>query len=132
MSVDESMVIFGPMLHVGWASASSSVTEDRSARLRPRNGPPLAVSTIRASSPTDRLAPRATISRAPGSAWTTSIAWVPMEPVEPTRLTVVMRWLPAEVEETHQIVGGGDDEEQGVDPVEHAAVSRKDPAHVLD
>ena len=26
MSVDESMVIFGPMDHVGWASASSTVT----------------------------------------------------------------------------------------------------------
>ena len=38
-------MIFGPMLHVGWASASSAVTPPSSARPRPRNGPPDAVST---------------------------------------------------------------------------------------
>ena len=42
------MVIFGPMLHVGWASAWSTVTPARSAASRPRNGPPDAVSTTRA------------------------------------------------------------------------------------
>ena len=47
MRVDESTVIFGPIFHVGWARASSMVTDASSARLRPRNGPPLAVSTIR-------------------------------------------------------------------------------------
>ena len=50
MSVDESTVIFGPIDHVGWARASSTVTSARSARVRPRNGPPDAVSTIRATS----------------------------------------------------------------------------------
>src|SRR5436190_1827731 len=50
MSVDESTVIFGPIDHVGCASASSMVTFARSAGVRPRNGPPLAVSTMRATS----------------------------------------------------------------------------------
>jgi hypothetical protein len=45
ISVEESTVIFGPMLQVGWARASSMVTSARSAAARPRNGPPLAVST---------------------------------------------------------------------------------------
>ena len=47
MSVDESMVIFGPIDQVGWASASSTVTSASSAFDRPRNGPPEAVSTMR-------------------------------------------------------------------------------------
>ena len=46
----ESMVIFGPIDHVGWASASSTVTSASSSAVRPRNGPPLAVSTSRATS----------------------------------------------------------------------------------
>ena len=50
MSVEESIVIFGPIDQVGWASASSLVTPASSSRRRPRNGPPLAVSTIRVSS----------------------------------------------------------------------------------
>src|SRR3954469_4933990 len=45
ISVAESIVIFPPMSHVGWASACSRVTFFRSAALRPRNEPPLAVST---------------------------------------------------------------------------------------
>ena len=45
MSVAESTVIFGPMLHVGWASASEEVTSASSPRPRPRNGPPEAVRT---------------------------------------------------------------------------------------
>ncbi len=50
MSVDESTVIFGPIFHVGWARASSTVTCGQLGRaVRPRNGPPLAVSTIRAT-----------------------------------------------------------------------------------
>ena len=43
--VAESTVIFGPMLQVGCASASSGVTSASSSRVRPRNGPPEAVST---------------------------------------------------------------------------------------
>ena len=50
ISVDESMVIFGPIDHVGWANASSIDTSARLAALRPRNGPPLAVSTTRDTS----------------------------------------------------------------------------------
>ena len=53
--VDESMVIFAPMLHVGCASASAAVTPASCARVRPRKGPPDAVThkraTSRASSP---------------------------------------------------------------------------------
>ena len=45
MSVAESMVIFGPMLQVGCASASAGVTAASSSRVRPRNGPPDAVRT---------------------------------------------------------------------------------------
>ena len=43
--VAESIVIFGPMFHVGWASASAGVTSASSSAERPRNGPPEAVST---------------------------------------------------------------------------------------
>ena len=49
MSVDESTVILGPIDQVGCARASSIVTSASSARLRPRKGPPLAVSTMRAT-----------------------------------------------------------------------------------
>ena len=55
MSVDESMDIFAPMFHVGCASAWAGVMAASSARVRPRNGPPDAVThrraTSRASSP---------------------------------------------------------------------------------
>src|SRR5581483_2962874 len=44
-SVAESIVIFGPIRQVGWASASSGVTSASSSRVRPRNGPPEPVST---------------------------------------------------------------------------------------
>src|SRR6516165_5609424 len=49
--VAELIVITGPMFQVGWASACSGVMPASSARSRPRNGPPLAVSTSRATSP---------------------------------------------------------------------------------
>ena len=48
ISVEESTVIFGPIDHVGWARASATVTDAKSSGRRPRNGPPDAVSTIRA------------------------------------------------------------------------------------
>ena len=54
ISVEESTVIFGPIDHVGCARAWSTVTPSSSARVRPRNGPPEAVSTTRATSPADR------------------------------------------------------------------------------
>ncbi len=50
ISVAESMVIFGPMSQVGWANASATVTCANSSTVRVRNGPPLAVRTIRATS----------------------------------------------------------------------------------
>ena len=48
ISVELSMVILAPMFHVGCASASAIVTSRSCSRVRPRNGPPLAVSTMRA------------------------------------------------------------------------------------
>ena len=45
MSVAESIEILPPMSQVGCASASSTLTSSRSARVRPRNGPPEAVRT---------------------------------------------------------------------------------------
>ena len=50
ISVAELSVTTGPMSHVGWASASATVTSASSARRRPRNGPPDAVSTSRSTS----------------------------------------------------------------------------------
>src|SRR5215471_7475111 len=50
-SVAELIVMTGPMFQVGWVSACSGVTCSSSARLRCRNGPPLAVSTSLATSP---------------------------------------------------------------------------------
>ena len=47
----ESIVILPPMSQVGWASASSRVTSRSSAAVRPRNGPPDAVSTSRSTVP---------------------------------------------------------------------------------
>src|SRR4051794_23465598 len=51
MSVAESIVIFPPMAHVGWRSASLTPTSSSSARARPRNGPPEAVITSRSTAP---------------------------------------------------------------------------------
>ena len=59
ISVAESTVIFGPIRQVGCRSASSTVTSASSRGLRPRNGPPLAVSTTRSTSS----------GRPPCSAW---------------------------------------------------------------
>ena len=44
--VAESTEILAPMSQVGWATASSGVAAAIAARLRARNGPPEAVSTI--------------------------------------------------------------------------------------
>ena len=49
ISVAESMVILRPMRQVGWRSACSTVTSARSARDRPRNGPPVPVRTTRST-----------------------------------------------------------------------------------
>src|SRR4051795_11225063 len=45
ISVAESIVILPPIVHVGGWRASSTLPPSRSARVRPRKGPPLAVST---------------------------------------------------------------------------------------
>ena len=49
--VAESTVILGPIDQVGWARASAGVTVASASRGVVRNGPPLAVSTIRRTSP---------------------------------------------------------------------------------
>ena len=54
MRVEESIVIFGPIFHVGCANASFTATEASDSAERPRNGPPLAVRTIRATSEAGR------------------------------------------------------------------------------
>ncbi len=51
ISVAESIVILPPIAQVGCLRASSTVTSARSARRRPRNGPPLAVRTRRSTVP---------------------------------------------------------------------------------
>ena len=48
--VAELVVMTGPIAKLGWARASVTVTRSRSARLRPRKGPPLAVTTSRRTS----------------------------------------------------------------------------------
>ena len=50
ISVAESMVILRPIRHVGCFSASSAETAASSDAVRPRNGPPDAVSTRRRTS----------------------------------------------------------------------------------
>src|SRR5688500_12685919 len=64
----------------------------------------------------------------------TSSVWVPMEPVDPTTLTVVMGapGLETDLEEADQVVGGGEHDEDGVEAVEQATVSRQHRPHVLD
>src|SRR5215203_1077543 len=83
MSVAELIVTTGPMAHVGWASAWSTVTSASSAALRPRKGPPLAVSTSRATSP--RAPPRrhwasAECSESTGTSWPGAAAAVTRSP----------------------------------------------------
>ena len=48
--VAELIVTTGPIAQVGCASAWSGVTSCSESRLRPRNGPPLAVTTSRRTS----------------------------------------------------------------------------------
>ena len=48
--VAESIVIFGPIFHVGWRSASSTVIAENVSKGRVRNGPPEAVRTRRRTS----------------------------------------------------------------------------------
>ena len=50
MSVAESIVILGPMVHVGCASAWAAVTCSSSSRVRPKKGPPEQVSQMRRTS----------------------------------------------------------------------------------
>ena len=50
ISVAESIVILRPIRHVGCCSASAAETAASSDAVRPRNGPPDAVSTSRCTS----------------------------------------------------------------------------------
>ena len=69
MSVEESTVIFGPICQVGWARASAMVIPASSSPLRPRNGPPLAVSTIRRNGPVVAVPPVASVAAAGCQRW---------------------------------------------------------------
>src|SRR6266511_2664866 len=62
MRVAESMVIFGPICHVGWARASFTEALASSSRDHPLNGPPEAVMTTRLRS--SRRSPRRHWARA--------------------------------------------------------------------
>ena len=70
--VAELMVTNGPMSQVGCASACAGVTSCSSSRVRPRNGPPLAVSTRRRTSsprPARRHCASALCSLSTGTIW---------------------------------------------------------------
>ena len=70
--VAEFVVMTRPMAKLGWASACSGVTSASSARVRPRNGPPLAVTTRRRTSwarPPRRLWAMALCSESTGTSW---------------------------------------------------------------
>ena len=70
--VAELMVMTGPMSQVGCASACSAVTSASSSAVRPRNGPPLAVSTSRRTSsarPPRRHWASAECSESTGTIW---------------------------------------------------------------
>ncbi len=70
--VAELMVTTGPIAQVGWASASRAVTACSSSRVRPRNGPPDAVSTSEltsAAAPERRHWASALCSESTGTIW---------------------------------------------------------------
>src|SRR5580658_9093587 len=81
------------------------------------------------SSSVELWAARALRRKRPGALRSTSSAWVPIEPVEPNRLTVGIR--SPEVKGFDDEVGGRQDKEQSVEAVEDSAVTRHQPAHVL-
>ena len=71
-SVAEFVVTTRPMSQVGWASASAGVTSASDSRVRPRNGPPDAVSTSRrtsACSPDRSACAIAECSESTGTIW---------------------------------------------------------------
>ena len=108
----------GPIDHVGWASACSGVTSSSSSRLRPRNGPPLAVTTRRRSSP--RSPPRRHCASAECSESTATI-WPGLGPLLDQRAADDQRLLVGEREGASRVEGR---ERRGqarraVDPVEH-------------
>lgn len=70
--VAELIVTTGPIAQVGCASACSEVTSCSESRLRPRNGPPLAVTTRRRTSsarPPRSACARAECSESTGTIW---------------------------------------------------------------
>src|SRR5580692_10124423 len=80
--------------------------------------------------PVERWAASATTWKRSGSPSSTSTACVPIDPVDPNRLTE--RIDSAEVEGFDHEVRGGEDEEEPVDPIQDAAMARHEPTHVLD
>ena len=81
--VAEFSVTTGPIAHVGCASACSGVTSCRSSRVRPRNGPPLAVSTRRRTSsarPARRHCASALCSLSTGTIWSSAARRVTTSP----------------------------------------------------
>src|SRR5437773_10330887 len=62
----------------------------------------------------------------------TSMAWVPIDPVEPTRLTVFTGRLPDDVEQRGEVVRDRQGQEDGVETVQKAAMAEEGHAGVLD
>ena len=82
-SVAELVVTTRPMFQVGCASACCGVTSASSARLQPRNGPPLAVTMRRATSaaePPRRHCASAECSESTGTIWPGFASAVTMSP----------------------------------------------------
>jgi hypothetical protein len=77
------VVTTSPMSQVGWASASAGVTSASSARVRPRNGPPEAVSTSRRTSsgvPERSACAMAECSESTGTIWPGAASLVTRSP----------------------------------------------------
>src|ERR1035441_6636503 len=81
------------------------------------------------SSSAELWAARAVTRNRSGAPCRTSTAWVPIEPVDPSRLTE--RITSSEMHGLDHEVRGREDEEEPVNPVEQAAMARHEPSHVL-
>ena len=90
-SVAEFVVMTRPIAKFGWASACSGVTSASSARVRPRNGPPLAVTTSRRTSsarPPRRHWAMAECSLSTGTIWPGAASALTSGPADDERLLV--------------------------------------------
>src|SRR5581483_3413706 len=107
-SVAELIVTTGPMSQVGWASACSTVTLTISARSRPRNGPPLAVTTSRRTSsgePPSRHWASAECSESTGTIWPGQI--VPVDSEHSALAQCLLGGSPEEVRRLVVTASGG-------------------------